>query len=61
MKSKKAQMEIHPVAFAGALLGGIFALYMSKLMMAGGFMKITVFAVTAVVCFFVTNLIMNKD
>lgn len=57
----KGQMDIHPIAFAGALLGGLFAVYMGKLMMAGTFMRITIFLITAVVCFFVTNLIMNKD
>ena len=57
----KGQMDIHPFAFVGAFLGGVFALYMSSLMNAGLMLKIITFAVTTVVCFFVTNLIMNKD
>lgn len=59
--NNKAQMEIHPVAIAGGILGAILGVYMANQMMAGPFMKIIVFLVVGVVCFFVTNLIMNKD
>ena len=59
--NNNGQMDIHPAALAGALLGGIFALYMSGLMNAGIGLKIAIFILTAVVCFFVTNLIMNKE
>jgi len=57
----KAQMELHPFAFAGGLFGGILGVYMANSMMAGAVMKIAVFAIVGIVCFFVTNLIMNKD
>ncbi len=58
---KKGQMDVHPFAFVGGLLGAVLGVYMANSMMAGLGMKITIFLVVGVVCFFVTNLIMNKD
>jgi hypothetical protein len=55
------QMEIHPIGLLLGLIGAFFGVYMANSMGAGIGMKITVFAVVGIVCFFVSNLILNKD
>lgn len=58
---KKAQMEINPLAFILGILGAFFGVYMADKMYAGIGMKITVFIAVGIVCFFVSNLILNKE
>ena len=59
--NNKGQMDLHPFSFVGAFLGGLFAVYMANQMNADVIMKVMVFAITAIVCFFVTNLIITKE
>ncbi len=59
--NNKAQMEIHPLALAMGVLGGVLGVYMANSMMAGTVMKIVIFAVVSIVCFVVSNMIFNKE
>lgn len=52
--------EINPFAVGAGLVGGIFSLVVGIKSPVGGIYKILGFIVTAVVCYFVFDKIMNK-
>ena len=60
MKSKKAQMDLNPVAVLMAVLGAAFAFYLAGRMDAGFFLKLITALATGVVCYFIVIMLGNQ-
>lgn len=58
--SKKAQMEMSPIALLLGLVGAVIAWVMAGRMGAGIFLKLISTVLTGVVCFFIGNVQANR-